>query len=98
MEELINSAYTTISFTTQSGTEGLLITSQTNNNSIFLPAQENYWTREKNEEYFTNINCEATALKYFRSTIKRKTYVFFLYCAHLFVPLRPIIINVDNSR
>ncbi|MBQ7461362.1 MAG: hypothetical protein IJS63_03790 [Bacteroidaceae bacterium] len=55
VKELLNSAYTTISFTTQNGTGGVLITSKTNNSSIFLPAQEDYWTREK-KEFNTEFN------------------------------------------
>ncbi len=37
-EELINSSYTTTEWTTQNGVYGRLITSNTNSNSIFLPA------------------------------------------------------------
>lgn len=37
-EELINSSYTTTTWTTQNGVNGRLITSKTNGNSIFLPA------------------------------------------------------------
>ena len=37
-EELINSSYTTTKWTTQNGVYGRLITSNTNSNSIFLPA------------------------------------------------------------
>lgn len=37
-EELINSSYTTTTWTTQNGVNGCLITSNTNGNSIFLPA------------------------------------------------------------
>ena len=37
-EELINSSYTTTEWTTQNGVKGRLITSNSNGNSIFLPA------------------------------------------------------------
>lgn len=37
-EELINSSYTTITWTTVNGINGRLITSKTNNNTLFLPA------------------------------------------------------------
>lgn len=37
-KELINSQYTTITWTTQNGVNGYRITSESNNNSIFLPA------------------------------------------------------------
>ena len=37
-KELINSSYTTTELTTQNGVKGLLITSNSNGNSIFLPA------------------------------------------------------------
>lgn len=62
VEELLNSNYTTISYTTQNGVKGLLITSLTNNNSIFLPAEENYWTREKYNYFYTDIAKAATSL------------------------------------
>ena len=41
-EELINSSYTTTSWTTQNGVNGRLITSNSNGNSIFLPAAGYY--------------------------------------------------------
>ena len=41
-EELINSSYTTTSWTTQNGVNGRLITSKSNGNSIFLPAAGYY--------------------------------------------------------
>lgn len=65
VEELLNSAYTTISFTTQNGTGGVLITSKTNNSSIFLPAQEYYWTREKSDDSYVDYNRYATGLTLF---------------------------------
>ena len=37
-EELINSSYTTTEWTTQNGVNGRLITSNSNGNSVFLPA------------------------------------------------------------
>ena len=37
-EELYNSSYTTITWTTRNGINGRLITSKTNNNTLFLPA------------------------------------------------------------
>lgn len=37
-EELINSSYTTTTWTTVNGINGRLITSKTNNNTLFLPA------------------------------------------------------------
>ena len=37
-EELINSSYTTTEWTTQNGVKGRLITSNSNGNSVFLPA------------------------------------------------------------
>ena len=61
--ELINSSYTTTTWTTQNGVNGRLITSKRNGNSIFLPAagyrsssslynagsDGNYWPRTLNE-------------------------------------------------
>ena len=57
-QELINSDYTTTTWTTQNGVKGRMITSKSNGNSIFLPAAEhrsntslahtesgNYWSR-----------------------------------------------------
>ena len=41
-EELINSSYTTTTWTTQNGVYGRKITSKKNNNSIFLPAAGYY--------------------------------------------------------
>ena len=41
-EELINSEYTTTTWTTQNGVNGYLITSKSNGNSIFLPAAGYY--------------------------------------------------------
>ena len=41
-DELINSSYTTTSWTTQNGVNGRLITSKSNGNSIFLPAAGYY--------------------------------------------------------
>ena len=38
LDELINSSYTTTSWTTVNGINGRLITSKTNNNTLFLPA------------------------------------------------------------
>ena len=38
IEELINSSYTTTTWTTVNGVNGRLITSKTNNNTLFLPA------------------------------------------------------------
>ena len=38
LEELVNPNYTTMAWTTRNGVNGLLITSKTNGNSIFLPA------------------------------------------------------------
>ena len=58
VEELGNSAYTALSFTTQNGVNGVLITSKTNGNIIFLPAQRDYWTREKSNDLYR----EATKL------------------------------------
>ena len=40
-EELINSSYTTVTWTTVGGVNGRLITSKSNNNSIFIPALSN---------------------------------------------------------
>ena len=40
-EELINSSYTTVEWTTVSGVNGRLITSKSNSNSIFIPALSN---------------------------------------------------------
>ena len=37
-EELINTSYTTTTWTTRNGIKGRLITSKTNNNTLFLPA------------------------------------------------------------
>ena len=43
LEELVNPDYTTMEWTTRNGVNGMLVTSKTNNNSIFLPAAgENY--------------------------------------------------------
>ena len=38
LKELINSSYTTTAWTTKNGIKGRLITSKTNNNTLFLPA------------------------------------------------------------
>ena len=38
LDELINSSYTTTTWTTVNGIKGRLITSKTNNNTLFLPA------------------------------------------------------------
>lgn len=58
-EELINSKYTTTQWTTQNGTNGRLITSNSNGNSIFLPASggandEVVIDRKYNGFYWTN--------------------------------------------
>ena len=64
-EELINSNYTTTEWTTQNGVNGRLITSNSNGNSVFLPAAGarpgsflfdagsggDYWSRTLNSEY-----------------------------------------------
>ena len=42
IENLINSTYTTIEFTTQNGVEGVKITSKSNSKSIFLPCSGYY--------------------------------------------------------
>ncbi|MBR6141109.1 MAG: hypothetical protein IKQ37_05040 [Bacteroidaceae bacterium] len=57
-DELGNSANTTISFTTQSGIKGVLITSKMNDNSIFLPTQKDYWTREKDNGSHTDTQTD----------------------------------------
>ena len=44
LEELINSSYTTSTWTTQNGVNGLLITSKRSGNSLFLPAAGQYST------------------------------------------------------
>ena len=74
--ELINSSYTTTTWTTQNGVYGRLITSKSNGNSIFLPAagehynskltnagsNGNYWSRTLHE-----IVPDAARLLYFYS-------------------------------
>jgi len=50
VEELLNSSYTIITYTTQNDIKGLLITSRKYGTSIFLPTQKDYWTREVNTQ------------------------------------------------
>lgn len=62
IEELINSEYTTSEWTELNGVNGMKITSKRNGNSIFLPAQRDYWTREKSRDSDTDIYRDATKL------------------------------------
>ena len=54
-EELINGNYTTIIMTTQNEIKGMLITSKSNNNSIFLPAAGSKSVDEKVHEEVGSI-------------------------------------------
>lgn len=73
-QELINNSYTTTKWTTQNGKNGRLITSKSNNNSIFLPAAGSrvetrtddgygcYWSRSLN-----TLSCTHAYYLYFSS-------------------------------
>ncbi|MBQ8865452.1 MAG: Ig-like domain-containing protein [Bacteroidaceae bacterium] len=83
-EELINSSYTTTTWTTMNGVYGRKITSKSNGNSIFLPAagyrkgtslnnagsSSNYWSRSLST---SNIN-RAYGLRFDSSDISTSTY------------------------
>ena len=78
-DELINSEYTTTEWTTLNGVDGLLITSKTNSNSIFLPAaggrygtssndagvKGSYWSRTLDTD--ENGPCYAWTLLFYSS-------------------------------
>lgn len=88
IKELYNSSYTTTKGTTQNGVYGILITSKTNGNSVFLPAAGyrgdvsvyhvgsygNYWSRSLYSKHSGSVCCF-----YFNSGIIewRSNYRFF---------------------
>ena len=83
-EELLNSSYTTTTWTTLNGVNGRKITSKSNGNSIFLPAAGNrggtslnyagtygyYWSRSLN----TSLGHSAYELDFGSSDINVSTY------------------------
>lgn len=63
-EELCNSDYTTTSWTTQNGTDGLLITSKSNEVSLFLPAAGDHWETSYANYTFYGMYWSRTLLMY----------------------------------
>ena len=81
-EELINTSYTTWTWTTQNGVKGYKVTSKTNGNSIFLPAAGHrdgsslilagtdgyYWSSSLS----TNYSCYAYYLDFYSSEVSSR--------------------------
>ena len=95
LAELINSSYTTTTWTTQNGVNGLLITSNTNGNSVFLPAagyrkggsliyagSKGYCLSRTLYEYGPNL---ARSLYFYSSDIDTENYY-----RYLGVSVRPV--------